>query len=97
MKPFSSTCPSSGWTIPMGCFRPLSGPPRHDGPMGKMKHRIGNWIAGAFALMMVAGVLYLSFSYQVAGYDDYLACNPRTGISRLEWLFGVRPLEDCRR
>jgi hypothetical protein len=62
-----------------------------------MKRRIGNWVAGAFALTMVAGVLYLSFLYQMAGYDDYFACNPGTAISRVEWLLGFRPLEDCRR
>jgi len=56
--------------------------------MGKMKHSIGNWVAGMFAgalvLMVAAGGLYLSVSSQMAAYDDYLACNPRTGLSRLD-------------
>jgi len=30
MKPLSTACCSSGWTIPMGCFRPLSGQSHHD-------------------------------------------------------------------
>jgi hypothetical protein len=59
------------------------------------KHRVGNWIVGAFALMMMAGVLYPSFSYQMAGYHNYVACNPGTAISRVEWLLGAHPLEDC--
>ena len=63
------------------------------------KHRIGNWVAGVFAgalvLMVAAGGLYLSISSQMAAYDDYLACNPGTGLSRLEWLLGYRPFEDC--
>ena len=63
------------------------------------KHRIGNWVAGVFAgalvLMVAAGGLYLSVSSQMAAYDDYLVCNPRTGLSRLEWLLGYRPFEDC--
>jgi hypothetical protein len=64
--------------------------------MSQMKRRIGNGVAGAFALMMLAGMLYLSFLYQMAGYDDYRACNPGTGIGRIEWLLGVRPVDDCR-
>ena len=54
-------------------------------------------IGGAVVLMMIAGVLYLGFLYQMAGYNDYLACNPGTVINRIEWLFGIRPLDDCRR
>ena len=30
MKPLSTACRSSGWTIPMGCSLPLSGQPHHD-------------------------------------------------------------------
>jgi len=44
---------------------------------------------------MMAGVLYPSFSYQMAGYHNYVACNPGTAISRVEWLLGAHPLEDC--
>jgi hypothetical protein len=54
-------------------------------------------VGGAFVLMMIVGVLYLSFLYQMAGYNDYTACNPGTGINRIEWLFGIRPADDCRR
>ncbi len=68
----------------------------------KMKRSIGKWVAGtvglivaaAFTLMMIAGL----FFSQMAAYNDYLACNPRTGISRIEWFLGVRPVEnDCWR
>lgn len=67
-----------------------------------MKRSIGKWVAGtvglivaaAFTLLMVAGL----FFSQMATYNDYLACNPRTGISRIEWFLGVRPVEnDCWR
>jgi len=67
-----------------------------------IKRSIGKRVAGAFALilagavflMMIAGVLYLSFLSQMASYNDYLACNPRTGIGRIEWFVGVRPVEN---
>jgi hypothetical protein len=49
-----------------------------------MKRGVGDWIAGAIALMVILGVLYLVFWFQMAGYNDYLSCNPRTGISRIE-------------
>jgi hypothetical protein len=68
-----------------------------------MRRRIGNWVtgavAGAFLSMVAAGVLYLNFSAAMASYDAHLACNPGTGISRLEWLLGVRAfeVEHCRR
>ena len=62
--------------------------------------KIKNWIAGALvitlALMMVAVVIYLNFMSNTAGYNGYAACNSGTGITRIEWLLGVRPTEnDC--
>jgi len=63
-------------------------------------HRIKIWAVGAvvftFALMMFVVVLYLSFMPNMAGYNDYVAYNSGTGITRIEWLLGVRPTEnDC--
>jgi hypothetical protein len=67
--------------------------------MSKM-HRIKIWIAGAvvitFVLVMFAGVLYLNFMSNLADYNEYVACNSGTGITRIEWFLGVRPTEnDC--
>lgn len=62
-----------------------------------MKYSIGDSLAGGFASMVIVTEAYLSFSFQMVSYNDYVACNPATGISRLEWLFGARPFEDCRR
>ena len=66
-----------------------------------MKHSTEKWITAvvACALLSVlgAGVLYLNLSLLMADYDAYLVCNPGTGISRLEWLLGARPSDDCWR
>lgn len=66
----------------------------------KMMRRVKHWISGAvvvtFAGTMFVVVLYVSFMSNVAGYNDYVACNPGTGITRIEWFLGVRPTEnDC--
>src|SRR5438552_2182759 len=61
MKPLSTACRSFGWTIPAGCFRPLSGQPRHDagGGLGKMK-RIGRFVGGlTFCFFPAAPVFWL--------------------------------------
>jgi hypothetical protein len=67
----------------------------------KIKRSAGKWVAAAlgaaFLLTMMTAFLYLSFRFQMAGYDDYVACNPNSGIGRIEWFIGVRPVEDsCR-
>jgi hypothetical protein len=66
----------------------------------EMMRRVKHWISGAvvvtFAGTMFVVVLYVSFMSNVAGYNDYVACNPGTGITRIEWFLGVRPTEnDC--
>jgi hypothetical protein len=65
-----------------------------------MKRSVGKWVsstvglivAAAFTLLMVVGL----FFSQMATYNDYIACNPSTGISRIEWFLGVRPVENDR-
>jgi hypothetical protein len=63
-----------------------------------IKRSIGKRVAAAIVagtvMLMMIGVLYLSFLSQMAGYNGYLACNPRTGISRIEWFVGIRPVEN---
>ena len=66
--------------------------------------RIIKRVAGAFSIMamgvtivaLCAGPLYLSYSWQMSGYKQYVICNPGSGITRVEWFFGIRPAEnDC--
>ena len=67
----------------------------------KIQRGIGNLALGVFVgaigLVVLAGVLYFNVLSPMADYDAYVGCNPGTAISRLEWLLGARPLEDCRR
>ena len=51
-------------------------------------------VGGAVALTIFAGLAYLSFSSQMAGYNGYIACNPGSAITRIEWFFGVRPTQN---
>ena len=48
---------------------------------------------GLFAVLG-AVVLFVSYEWQVAGYDTYRRCRPQGGIYRMEWLLGVRPADD---
>ena len=65
-----------------------------------MKHSIITRVAGALVIMAMgvtivsvcAVILYLSYySWQMASYNEYVTCNPKSGISRIEWFLGVRP------
>jgi hypothetical protein len=56
----------------------------------------GMTLAGAFVLCMTAGVLYAAWSYQTWQYEWATSCQPNHGLSKAEWLIGIRPLDDCR-
>ncbi len=51
---------------------------------------------GVITVAVCVGFLYLSYSWQMASYNVYVTCNPKSGISRIEWFLGFRPAEnDC--
>lgn len=64
-----------------------------------MKHDLKNRVKGSIQTLLgaavvalaVAGWIYLSYSWQMVSYNAYTACNPNSGINRIEWYFGVRP------
>ena len=58
------------------------------------KERALNNLLGIIAALMVAGVLCAIYWWNITAYNSAMACNPNSGISRIEWFFGVRPAQD---
>lgn len=65
------------------------------------KRSIADWIALTMArglsLAVVGGLVYVTYVVEMTGYQDFLRCNPKSTITRLEWVLGLRPAEECRR
>jgi len=51
-------------------------------------------VMGAVVVVVCVVVVYLGLSWQMAGYKDYITCNPGSNIGRIEWFMGVRPTQD---
>ncbi|MBV8891604.1 MAG: hypothetical protein JO266_06455 [Acidobacteria bacterium] len=64
------------------------------------KRTLADWIALTIARLMtfavVGGLVYVTYIVEMAGYDDFRKCNKNTTMTRLEWVLGFRPAEDCR-
>jgi hypothetical protein len=65
------------------------------------KRSLADWIALTIArgltLAVVAGLVYVTYVVEMTGYNDFLRCNPKSSITRFEWVLGYRPAEACRR
>ena len=65
------------------------------------KRSFQDWIALTIArglsLVVVGGLVYVTYVVEMAGFDDLRKCNKNSTITRLEWVLGFRPAEDCRR
>jgi hypothetical protein len=53
-------------------------------------------IARALSLVLVGGLVYVTYVVEMAGFNDHLRCNRDSTMTRLEWVLGIRPAEDCR-
>ena len=64
------------------------------------KRSLEDWIALTIArglsLAVVGGLVYVTYLIEIASFDDFRRCNKNSTITRLEWVLGVRPAEDCR-
>ena len=62
---------------------------------------IADWIALTIArgltLALVVGLGYVTYIVEMTGYNDFLRCNPKSSITRFEWVLGFRPTENCHR
>jgi hypothetical protein len=65
------------------------------------KRSIGDWIALTIArglsFAVASGLVYVTYIVEMTGFDDFHKCNKTSTITRLEWVLGSRPVEDCRR
>ena len=65
------------------------------------KRTLQDWIALTIArglsFAVVGGLVYVTYIVETTSYDDYRKCNKNSTITRLEWVLGFRPVEDCQR
>lgn len=59
-----------------------------------------DWIALTIARLMtftvVGGLVCVAYIVEMTTYDDFRKCDKNSTITRLEWVLGFRPAEDCR-
>ena len=64
------------------------------------KRSLADWIALTIARVLsfavVGGLVYVTYTVEMAGYKDHLRCNRDSTMTRLEWVLGFRPAVDCR-
>ena len=65
------------------------------------KRSLADWIALTIAhglsIMVVSGLVYVTYFVQMTSYDDFRKCDKNSTISRFEWVLGIRPAEVCGR
>ena len=64
------------------------------------KRTFADWVALTIARLMtfavVGSVAYVAYIVEMTTYDDFRKCNKSSALTRLEWVLGFRPAEDCR-
>ena len=67
----------------------------------RSRRTLQDWIALTIArglsFAVVGGLVYVTYIVEKTGFDDFRKCNKSSTITPIEWVLGVRPLEDCRR
>ena len=65
------------------------------------KRSLADWIALTIAhglsIMVVSGLVYVTYFVQMTSYDDFRKCDKNSTITRVEWVLGVRPAEGITR
>ena len=65
------------------------------------KRTLQDWIALTIArglsFAVVGGLVYVTYIVEMTSYDDFRKCNKSSTVTRLEWVLGSRPADDCRR
>jgi hypothetical protein len=65
------------------------------------KRSLQDWIALTIArglsFAVVGGLVYVTYIVEMTSYDDFRKCNKSSTVTRLEWVLGSRPADDCRR
>ena len=64
------------------------------------KRTLADWIALTIArglsFAVVGGLVYLTYIVEMTSFDDFRKCNKSSTVTRLEWVLGVRPVDQCR-
>lgn len=59
-----------------------------------------DWIALTIARLMtfavVGSLVWVAYIVEITTYADFRKCDKNSTITRLEWILGFRPAEDCR-
>ena len=66
-------------------------------PKRSLADLIALTIARGLSFAVVGGLVYVTYVEEMTGYNDYRKCSKNSTITRLEWVLGVRPAEDCGR
>jgi len=65
------------------------------------KRTLADWIALTIArglsFAIIGGLVYVTYIVEMTSYDDFRKCNKSSTVTRLEWVLGSRPVDQCRR
>jgi len=51
---------------------------------------------GWLPFAIVWRLVYITYIVEMTSYDDFRKCNKGSTITRLEWVLGSRPADECR-
>jgi hypothetical protein len=66
-------------------------------PRRSLQDWIALTIARGLSFAVVGSLVYVTYVVEMTGFEDFRKCNKSSTITRLEWVLGFRPVEDCRR
>ena len=65
-------------------------------PKRSLADLIALTIARGLSFAVVGGMVYVTYVVEMTGFDHFHKCSKNGSITRIEWVLGVRPAEDCR-
>ena len=65
-------------------------------PRRSLADLIALTIARGLSFAVVGGMVYVTYVVEMTGFDDFRKCSKNSSITRIEWVLGFRPAEDCR-
>ena len=71
----------------------------HASPLGRTTEALlQDWIALTIArglsFAIVSGLVYVTYVVEMISYDDFPKCNKSGTVTRLEWVLGVRAVDN---
>jgi hypothetical protein len=65
-------------------------------PWRTLQDWIALTIARALSFAIVGALVYITYIVEMTSYDDFRKCNKSSTVTRLEWVLGSRPVDQCR-